>query len=174
MQRLPISKQLKLFFRLEKYMKPGRQVLGLLWILSAFLVIYLIFYFTVLVEPPYPSKENIITKGWDKLQPISASVFYKNRSFSADIINTLSREIKVVKVVINETITKNTCSVTSPIMGSTVKAGERFTLKGSDCPVKLEDDSYDILVSLQYNVSSGTGYNILTDGGHIKGAGTPL
>jgi hypothetical protein len=174
MQRLRISKQLKPFFRLEKYMKPGRQVLGLLWAISAFFILYLIFYFTVLVEPPNPSKENIITTGWDKLQPVSASAFYMNRSFSVDITNTLSREIKVFKVAVNETITRDACTVTSPIMGSTVKAGERFTLRGSDCPFKLEDDSYDLLVSLEYNVSSGTGYSILTDGGHIKGAGAPL
>jgi hypothetical protein len=149
----------------EKHrMHLGKILFVTLGVLAVFVFIILFFMFA-----PQRNDGYIVTTGFVKIQPLTPSVWYGGRNFSASFTNALGTTIRINGITLNETIAGSNCYPLDDLAGTSVKAGGTFTLKSSGCPVKADGESYDMIVSIQYNATMGGITTNRTDAGHIKG-----
>lgn len=129
---------------------------------------------------------NVVTTGWAKLQPISASIAYKaNGNFEATFQNTVGTSIRIISVDMSELITPASCSqiAVNGLNGTgtngsvtfnpyvSVKAGDGFELTATcgDANDKREGDPFDLQITIVYTAVMGGVNTEHTETGHIRG-----
>jgi hypothetical protein len=142
--------------------------------LLAFLLISLLVLWQMAPSPHYPV---YVTKGWNKLQPLTQTIIYRtNGSYSTVFVNVLGTTMRVNHVVVGDTITGATCddiNVNSVYFDSgmgnvTAKAGDTFQIKAR-CPEKHADDPYDFSIVIDYTAVLGGVTSHHNENGHIQG-----
>jgi hypothetical protein len=119
---------------------------------------------------------SVVTTGWAKLQPISASIAYRtDGSFQSTFLNTAGTTISITELTLSENYAPSDCSSTL-IKGETasttnpisVKAGDGFKVS-SNCGTKTEGDPFDMQITIKYTANVGGITSERTETGHIRG-----
>ena len=142
-------------------------------VLAVFLMVVAFFAQLNLVETrgnSYGSGHASVIIGFVKLEPLRPGFTYLNGSFSAQFENKAKVKIILVDSDMRETLTNQTCALSTEIAGYSVEPGQNFTLKSSDCPKKADWEPYDILLSIRYNSTVDGITTTHTETGHIKGS----
>ena len=118
--------------------------------------------------------KNTVETGFARMQPLMPAIAYRNTTFSASFTNAIGTTIKLNNITLNETIANTglcTGTTFTPIVTSSVAAGNPFSISATGCPSKLDGEAYDMLVTITYNATLGGISTSHTDTGHIKGQG---
>jgi hypothetical protein len=151
-------------------------------ILSLALILFFVFIFLWQIGSGEPYQSSVVTTGWAKLRPISASITYKsNGSFEATYQNTVGTSIRLTSITVKETLTglPNECNITavdsvdmtSGWQNVSVKAGDGFEI-AVDCAAiseKEEGDPFDLAITIDYTAVMGGISTVHTESGHIRG-----
>jgi len=126
---------------------------------------------------------SVVTTGWAKLQPLSASIAYKaGGSYETTLTNTVGTSIKVTALNLTEKLVAAPCNTVvcngvtfvnaggTPVVGAntSVKAGDGFEIT-ANCPSKNEGDPFDLQVTVDYTAVMGGINTNHRETGHIKG-----
>ena len=107
------------------------------------------------------------TTGFVRMQPLEPSIAYRGSKYTAAFTNTIGSRIKITDVSVKESITGTDCSV-DQLETPSVSAGGIFTIKG-ECGQKNEGESYDLAITISYDVTLGGITASRADTGHITG-----
>ncbi|MBN2250495.1 MAG: hypothetical protein JW724_00290 [Candidatus Altiarchaeota archaeon] len=122
--------------------------------------------------------EQVVTTGWAKLKPLSASIAYKsNGSYETTLTNTVGTSIKVTYINMTEalagaecnTVALNGVTYTNGVGNSSVKPGDGFEITSTDCPGKNEGDPFDLMITIDYTAVMGGISTSHRETGHVKG-----
>jgi hypothetical protein len=133
---------------------------------------------------------NVVTTGWSKLQPISASIALKanDATFESTFQNTIGTSIRITSVDMEDSVAPVNCTGISikgtlgtpgategdPTTWATpvsVKAGDGFELTATcgDGTTREEGDPYDAQITIVYTAVMGGVSTDHTETGHIRG-----
>ena len=116
---------------------------------------------------------SVVTTGWAKLQPLSASIAYKaNGTYETTLTNTVGTSIRVTAINLTELLAPGACTSVYvngiPFNGTSVKAGDGFEIS-ADCPGKNEGDPFDLQITVDYTAVMGGIRTDHRESGHVKG-----
>ncbi len=111
-----------------------------------------------------------VETGFVRLNPLMPSVVYKTTAFNATFTNNVGAPIRLMTVIMNETINGVNCT-TLVVPSAPVMAGGVFNLAGTTCPSVITGAAYNMMIIITYN-SSLAGYTTMhTETGYIRGEG---